>query len=492
MKLANRFFLQMLVCVLVFGCSESGSEEATSTSASGGSSTEGTEGSGTEGTEGSGTEGTEGSGTEGTEGSGTEGTEGSGTEGTEGSGTEGFTLVETSVEREIVADPKAAADWPVAEQIAAGNNLFAWEFYQASKTEAGNFLFSPYSLSIAFAMKVVQAQKTGSTLNPNEIVTTFHFPASDETLHKGMNLLDQGISAVAPEEEDSDGTDLKLNTANAFFFNQLHQDIEAGSSSDLANLLQQYYGAPSYGIDLKKITPEAAAEGVNKWYEESTNGLIDKVVGAGDFHPGFWVNTIGNAVYFKGSWFEAFSESATKDGDFTLLDGSKVVANMMHHNFAMGGVDYIQNENYQAARIPYKGGAEMVFILPDSGQFDAVQDALATEDWNTLFDDSVWAGVDVTLPRFNFSAEPDAKNALKVLGFDLGTFVKLIHVAAIDLHEKGTEAAAATAIIEFVDGGPEYPETNFTINLNRPFIFMIRHTSTGSILFMGRLMNPAE
>jgi serpin B len=163
-------------------------------------------------------------------------------------------------------------------------------------------------------------------------------------------------------------------------------------------------------------------------------------------------------------------------------------------------------EHYQAVRLPYLGGEiVMVVLLPEEGQFKAFEDSLKLGGLNDIIEDMENREVKLALPKFQFETEYPLNKALADLGMmdafnqDVADFSGMtgnrelfisdaIHKAFVSVDEKGTEAAAVTAIAMAASAPPSGP-VDFTAN--RPFIFLIQDIETGSILFMERVMNPA-
>jgi serpin B len=167
---------------------------------------------------------------------------------------------------------------------------------------------------------------------------------------------------------------------------------------------------------------------------------------------------------------------------------------------------YAEGEGYQAVELRYDGGElSMVILLPDSGNFQAFEQGLQTEKVSGIISDLQSRQVTLTMPRFEFESQFNLKDTLSVLGMPIafipyqadfsgmdGTRLLFIadvfHKAFVAVDEAGTEAAAATAVIVGIVSAPAEPPVEVTID--RPFIFLIRDIETGTILFVGRVLNP--
>ena len=210
-----------------------------------------------------------------------------------------------------------------------------------------------------------------------------------------------------------------------------------------------------------------------------------------------------NAIWFKANWRVTFDPELTRPGDFTLLDGATVSADLMYANQKFS---FASTDDYTAVRLPYAGDAAMVIALPKAGATPADLAKTMTAgdlrpEWTTYL-------VDLTMPKFEFDSDVPLKGVLISLGMvdafslnfaDFSGIADLqatgeqlyvedvLHKSYIALDENGTEAPAATAVIVSATSLP--PSTTFTAD--RPFLFWIEHASTAEILFLGQVTNPA-
>lgn len=211
-----------------------------------------------------------------------------------------------------------------------------------------------------------------------------------------------------------------------------------------------------------------------------------------------------NAIYFNGRWTYQFDESNTRKATFNLADGSTREVNMMQQTHAFA---YKENEHFQAIRLPYgeKKLWNMIIVLPrETTTLQALYaDLLAsTELWTAGY--KVQTG-DILLPRFQIQYETELNKALQALGMDIAydqeradfsrmaevppnIFISNVkHKAFIEVHEEGTEAAAATSVE--MSNGSDPVRTKFEILIDRPFFFAIEDQSTGLLVFMGSYSN---
>jgi serpin B len=198
-----------------------------------------------------------------------------------------------------------------------------------------------------------------------------------------------------------------------------------------------------------------------------------------------------------------FEERDTMDGPFTLLDGSIVQVPMMSQGETFR---YTAGSGFQAIELPYVGDEmAMVIILPDEGEFDAIERGLNAAALNQILADLDFISLELTMPKFEYESEFGLSKTLIEMGMPTafgegadfsgmdGTrnlYIKeVIHKAFVAVDEEGTEAAAATAVI-IAEMSVMVPEIEMTID--SPFIYAIRDVETGSILFLGRVMDPSD
>ena len=390
-----------------------------------------------------------------------------------------------------LAEPQV--DKAQMEQLVQGNNSFAFDLYHAIREEsADNLIYSPYSISLAFSM--VYAGARGQT--ETEMAQVLHFLPQEEH-HLAFNALDQYLASLAGEEdgdEEEENGRFQLNIANAVW-GQMGLPFE---EAYLATLAQQY-GAGLRASDFVE-QPEEARQEINAWIAEQTEERIQDLLPPGAIDPATRL-VLANAIYFNATWRFPFNADATQDGPFTLLDGSQVTVPLMQHSAAR--VPYGIGPDYQAVALTYAGqSVEMLVILPEAGQFEAVEAALSTEFLNQVRGQAQVRDVQLTMPRFEFDTDIDLRALLTDMGLqnpfggaanfsgilaDGGLFISdALHRGTITVDEEGTEAAAATAIV-MAESMLETAE----VTMDRPFIFAIIEQETGSILFLGRVMNPA-
>jgi serpin B len=379
------------------------------------------------------------------------------------------------------------------QTLAQDNTAFALAFYDYIRAENENLVFSPISLSVALSMTLAGAETT----TQQAMLEALQFSLSESDIHPAFNALLLAIEASQEAQVDSEEGSFQLNMANSIWG-------QSGFNFEQAFLdtLAVNYGAGIFTVDFES-DPESARLAINAWVEDETAEKIQDLI------PPDAITTLtrlvlANAIYFQGSWLIQFEPNLTQPGPFTTLDGNEVTVDMMRlfdENFL-----YLQEAQYQAVSLPYLStDFTMTLIVPDAGAYQAVEDALSVAQITDLPAKMSSERLNLEMPKFDFETTINANEILKALGMaeafdpDLSDFhgiadVDDLHItdvlqkATIVVDEEGTEAAAATAVIVGVESMPIGEPTSLVID--RPFMFLIQHVPTGSILFMGRVLEP--
>ncbi|MDX1993364.1 MAG: serpin family protein [bacterium] len=387
---------------------------------------------------------------------------------------------------------------PEVGELAAGNNAFAFDLYQALIAESGtdNLFYSPYSISLALAMTYAGAD--GQT--KAQMADVLHFALPPETLHPAFAELNHEFARRSEQEltEGDEEQRFRLNIANAIWAQQDYNFVP-----DFVELLNINYGAGLQLVDYM-ADPEAARDQINAWVEDQTEDRIQDLVPEGVIT----VDTrlvLANAIYFKAAWLREFMPEATQDGPFTLLDGSTVEVPLMTQQ---EGFLYGAGEGYQAVMMPYYGGqTAMVVLLPEAGAFEDFQSTLTADSFAEIVAGMGAQEVALTFPRFEFESAMQLADYLQAMGMvdaftgdaDFGlmraerdVFISaVVHKAFVAVDEAGTEAAAATAVVMEAMAAPA-PQEVVEMRVDRPFMFAIYDLPTNTILFMGQVTNPAS
>ncbi|HEY3143883.1 MAG TPA: serpin family protein [Acidimicrobiales bacterium] len=386
-------------------------------------------------------------------------------------------LVKSEVERR-----PAASDAPVEETV-AGIRDFAVRL--AATQPDGNLVVSPTSIAVAFAM----AEAGADDATAAKIAEVFGFPAQPG-VHEAMNALTQALDdANIDADEPADQVTVEL--ANAVWGQSGHE-----FNQPFLDILASDYGT---GVETADFAddPSGSREAINAWVADITRDRIPELVPDGMITPQTVVMLV-NAIYLKAGWDTPFTEDLTSDQPFHLADGSSVDVPMMNdsslHTSASTGA------GYSAVELPYKGGdLSMTVIVPDEGTSLADFEAgLTGERLAEIVNGLQPVTVDLSLPRWDTKsaldlAEPLSSLGLPIPGGDLSGIAPgagigaAVHAANITVDETGTEAAAATAVAGVTSAAPGQ---TITVKVDRPFLFLIQHRTTGTPLFYGRVADP--
>jgi serpin B len=350
---------------------------------------------------------------------------------------------------------------------------------------------SPFSIAAALTMTYAGARN----LTAQQMSDVLHLLLPAAELHEARNELALRIGDTPLPGPDDERTPLRINIANS-----LWGQYGFAFEQEFLETLASAYDA---GVRLVDFVADAdgARVDINDWVAEQTNDRIVDLLPPGSVN----VDTrlvLTNAIWFKANWSLQFDPESTESSTFRLLDGSEVTVPMMNGG---GRMSFTRGDGYKAARLGYVGDASMLVVAPDPGRFDEI-----VASFDATFLAGLNAGLsthalDLSMPRFEFESELSLQSLLAGLGmadaFDpiaadfsgISTqrddlhIQDVLHKAFISVDEEGTEAAAATAVVVGVTSAP--PPA--TLTLDNPFIYLIRHNSTGEILFAGTVTNPA-
>lgn len=365
-------------------------------------------------------------------------------------------------------------------------NEFALAFYRESRGGQGNFVICPHSIITCFGMAYAGAR--GAT--ERQIAEVMHFNYPQAGFHSVLKDLNDALTSppVLPV--------LDIDTYNLHIANGVWGREGAPYLASFLDTLSVDYGAEMVYLDMAN-QPEAV---INQWVEEETFGLIQDMLQPGAIDASTYI-VLANAIYFRAPWLNTFNPGYTHERPFRLLDGTELAVPTM---VGEGWLPYYVGDGFQALELHYLGEeASMVFIMPEEGQFGSFEAALDMDTLGSIFDKLQTKHMVLALPKFSFATGFDLAARLREMGMTsafgpganfsgmdgVNDGVPWIGVAAheafISIDEEGTMAAGGT-VLEFTLG--EVPPVDF----DRPFIFVIRDIETGTILFLGRVLDPAE
>lgn len=361
-----------------------------------------------------------------------------------------------------------------------GNTKFAADLMQKfSETEDidKNIFFSPFSISTALSM----AYQGANTTTKECIEKTLNYTGmSTNEINRNYKEHLKYFKSLYPQVE--------LNIANSIWS---REGLSIKDSFLTTN--EDIFGAKCTSLD---FSDPLSVDIINKWISNSTKGMIGKMVNPPI--PQETMMYLVNAIYFKGNWTDQFDISATKEGSFKNIKG-EIKSAMMMSKF--DSYNYTENDAYRAVELPYgSGNVSMYCILPQKGNVNDFISGFNYDKWEEIKSKLKYkAKINLKLPRFKIDYEPKKLNDhLKALGLEeaysknadfLGISNEKLwidsvsHKAIIDVNEKGTEAAAVTVI---GISGTSMPNSFIA---DQPFMFLIADNKTGTILFMGKVVD---
>ncbi len=390
----------------------------------------------------------------------------------------------------VSATETAAFD--LINKVIAANNQFAFDCYAKLKPNT-NIFFSPYSISTAVAMTYVGAR--GNT--KKQISQTLHFPTNQDELDTSFYYLINQINQASKHKN------ISIHTANSIWA-QKDYPLRA----EFTEALKKYYQTQVKKVDFKTAYKRVRKQ-INAWVARQTNQKIKELVNKRVLNTLTRLVLI-NAIYFKANWANPFDPKDTKNAPFWIAKNKKVTVPMMNKKQFSG---YMETKELQILQLPYQGAGKykhknrlsMIVLLPRKRNGLAkLEKMLTASKLETLFKQLDWQKVQVSIPKFKINSKFNLSETLQKLGMtdafnnkadfsgiDGSKTLSLdlvIHQAFVEVNEKGTEAAAATAIFMTRGLALKVPE----FRADHPFIFLIRHNDSGNILFMGRVVNPVQ
>ncbi len=375
------------------------------------------------------------------------------------------------------------------QSVVKGNNSFCFDLYHQLMSEQGNLFFSPYSISTALAMTYAGAKRE----TEKQMAEVLHFTLPQEKLHSESSKLQSDLNSI--EEKG----DVQLNIENSLW-------LQKGDSflDSFLDLNKKYYDAGLYFVNFAQSS--VVRDKINNWVEDKTHDKIKDLI-----KPPIPTSDTSlilcNAIYFKGNWLSQFDKAKTKDDDFYLSKDTIIQVPMMSQKSDYRYIDY---GSFEGLELPYEGNdLSMLIFLPKEIDGLAEFEDHMTADTVTMWIDGLMntyeREVRVTIPKFKTTSEFELAPILSGMGMSNAfspasadfsgingkhdLFISnVIHKAFVDVNEEGTEAVAVTAVL--MTRGGRAVELMF--RANHPFLFLIRENKTGSILFIGRIVDPTK
>jgi serpin B len=379
------------------------------------------------------------------------------------------------------AQPPRAAPKDVASAV-AGNTRFALDLYGRLRGEKGNLFLSPYSLSTALAMTYAGAR----TQTAEQMAKTLHFTLGQDKLHPAF-------AELAGRLKGGKQSTYRLSVANALWGQKGYPFLP-----DFLELNRNFYGAGLQEVDFIRGREEAR-QTINRWVGKQTEDKIKDLL-----QPGILTGdtrlVLTNAIYFNAAWEKPFDKKQTRAQPFAVTPDRKVNVPLMSQ---VGRFRHFADDRLQALELPYKGKElSMVLLLPRKVDgLPGLEERLTPANLKSWLDGLRAQRVYVFVPRFECTSSFNLKEVLSALGMSLAftpgladlsgmngkgrLFIReTVHKAFVKVDEVGTEATGATAVVVDRESAPP------SFRADHPFLFLIRDNRSGSLLFLGRVVEP--
>jgi serpin B len=379
---------------------------------------------------------------------------------------------------------------PEVKSAVEGNTAFAVDLYQKLKERPGNLFFSPYSISTSLGLLYAGAR--GQT--EREIANVLHINLPQTNFHAASGNL------AARMEKVQRWRRITLLTANSLWCQQDYLFTDT-----FLDLARESYRAEARLVNFKE-SPQRVSRDINTWIGRKTKGKIKDMASPEQLTADTRL-ILCNAVYFKGKWASQFKPANTKPAPFFTTTNQTVMVPMMYQSeeFKMAIID---EPAVALLESPYFGrDLSMIILLPDAVDgLPELEQNLTADNlrvWLTKLDQASPHKTSVHLPRFTTTQSLELARELKSMGMPTAFNVQAadfsgidgtnylyiadaIHKAFVEVNESGAEAAAAT-IVRFV--AKSMPGR---FAADHPFIYLIRENGSGSILFLGRMVDPTK
>jgi serpin B len=406
-----------------------------------------------------------------------------------------------------LALPLHAADFNLA---ATATNELGVDLHRQLAHGDENLCLSPYSIQSALAMTFAGAD--GET--KMEMAKVLHFPNDGDAIHasfaalqSSLGEMSQKTAKIAEQSKKKSGPSepITLSIANHLFAQSGYEFRDP-----FRELVKKFYGAPFETLDFKK-DPEAARAHINKWVADQTRDKIRDLIPQGGIKE-LTRLVLANAIYLKAPWAWEFNDKLTESKPFHVDGGATVNVPTMENRKSYG---YAKRDGVIAVSVPYSGSElQFVILLPDDVNGLAKLESKLNADMLAQCAKLQVQDVDLELPKFKFAPPTiPLKENLEALGMKTAfddpqgsanfdrmsprrpdkylAISNVFHKTFIAVDEKGTEAAAATAVVMMeLTARLEKPKEPIHVKVDRPFIYAIQHVPSGACLFIGRVTDP--
>jgi serpin B len=375
-------------------------------------------------------------------------------------------------------------------KLARSSDAFGFDLYQRVRRTPGNLVISPASITTALTMTWAGAR--GETAE--QMRTVLHLDGTPEEVMATSGQLSRSLQDPARP--------ITFRIANRLFPQTSYPLLPHYQERVMAA-----FGAPVESLDFAGAT-EPSRLHINQWVESQTEKRIKDLIPSGGINPVTRLVLV-NAIYFLGSWLERFRPEATHSAPFHVSGSETKDVPTMNQT---GEYRVVSRDGLTAVELPYEGRSlSMLLLVPERVDgLPAVEAALDSRMLDSLVGALRYEEVRLSLPRFEVDpSEPlSLGDELRAMGMPLAfderradfrgitgspeglCISRVFHKGFVKVDEKGTEAAAATAVVMMARGGPIDPPRR--VQVDRPFLFLIRDNASGMVLFLGRVSDPEQ
>jgi serpin B len=381
--------------------------------------------------------------------------------------------------------------------------------HRTGKPEA-NTLISPYSIQSALAMSYAGADGVTRT----EMAKALHYPKDEAELHHDFAALRKALEELAQQSAKNTEESKKYGAISDPFTltiaNRLFGQAGYEFRAPFLSLVKDSYDAPFEPLDFEKKSA-AATKHINDWVENQTRQRIHNLIPDGALNS-LTRLVLVNAIYFKAPWASEFQSSATKPRPFRLAGGQSVDVPTMNQQHKFG---YAKRDGFTVVQIPYSvWSIQLLVLLPDKVNGLSELEAKLTPKLLAECANPDEREVILSLPKFKlepplfplggelkalgmksaFDEPPGSANFDRIAPRRPNDYLyvsEVYHKTFLSLDEKGTEAAAATAVVMMRSSSlVSDPPKPVEVKVDHPFLFAIQHRPSGACLFLGRVTDP--
>jgi serpin B len=402
------------------------------------------------------------------------------------------------------------------EEAATAVNHLGLDILKTQNNPGENTLVSPYSIQMAMAMTFLGA--AGETAA--EMAKGLHYPENPSNIHENLSQLEQEIKASVTRSEKhaaekatawKNKKDFEKQPLQILIANRLFGQKDHPFRDQFIQETRTHYNAPLERVDFKK-NPELERQKINLWVQTETRDRIKDLIPPSGVSSRTRLALV-NALYFKAPWKNQFKEQRTQEQPFHLNKTVAIQVPTMEQTEFFG---YSKTPTHEAITLPYQDGElQFLILLPN--------ETTTLADFEKNLNPAIFADnakltpseIRLYLPKIKISGETLALDEIFIKDFGIKQafnipigsadfrlmtdateeplyISKVFHKTFLELDEKGTEAAAATAVVMAKGMGAMKHELPPEVRVNRPFLFAIQHQQTGACLFIGRVLNPAR